>query len=77
MARLGRCRGNLMTYVRPSNLKLIDRAARYARHLWKQETGSDISYETTIRALFAIRPTLAPDQPAVLRLLEKLRCDSL
>jgi len=76
MARLGRCRGNLMTYVRPSNLKLIDRAARYARHLWKQETGRDISYETTIRALFKIRPTLAPDQPAVLKILDKLRFDS-
>jgi len=73
MARLGRCRGNLMTYVRPSNLKLIDRAARYARHLWRQETGAEISYEKTIRALFALRPTLAPDEPVVLRLLEHLR----
>ncbi|MGA2052540.1 MAG: SIS domain-containing protein [Opitutales bacterium] len=76
MARLGRCRGNLMTYVRPSNLKLIDRAARYARHLWRAETGTDIPYETTIRALFAIRPNLAPDQPAVLRILEQLRPNS-
>jgi N-acetylmuramic acid 6-phosphate etherase len=73
LARLGRCRGNLMTYVRPSNLKLIDRAARYARHLWRQETGTEISYEKTIRALFALRPTLAPDEPAVLRLLDHLR----
>jgi N-acetylmuramic acid 6-phosphate etherase len=73
MARLGRCRGNLMTYVRASNLKLIDRAVRYARHLWKTETGQEISYETVVRALFAIRPTLGPDEPAVLRVLEYLR----
>jgi N-acetylmuramic acid 6-phosphate etherase len=73
MARLGRARGNLMTYVRPSNLKLIDRAARYARHLYRAETGRDIPYDTTIRALFALRPTLAPDEPVVLRLLEELR----
>ena len=73
MARLGRCRGNLMTYVRASNLKLIDRAVRYARHLYKAETGREIAYETAVRALFAIRPTLGPDEPAVLRVLEYLR----
>jgi N-acetylmuramic acid 6-phosphate etherase len=73
MARLGRCRGNLMTYVRASNLKLIDRAARYARELWRIETGHEISYETAVRAIFAIRPTLAPDEPPVLRALEYLR----
>jgi len=73
MARLGRCRGNLMTYVRASNLKLIDRAVRYARHLYQNETGKEIAYETVVRALFAIRPTLGPDEPAVLRVLDYLR----
>jgi N-acetylmuramic acid 6-phosphate etherase len=73
MARLGRCRGNLMTYVRPSNLKLIDRAARYVRHLWSTETGDEIPYETVVRAIFAVRPTLAADEPVVLRVLDYLR----
>ncbi len=73
MARLGRCRGNLMTYVRASNLKLIDRAVRYARHLYEAETGKEIDYEKVVRALFAIRPTLGPDEPAVLRVLEELK----
>jgi N-acetylmuramic acid 6-phosphate etherase len=73
MARLGRCRGNLMTFVRASNLKLIDRAVRYARHLWKLESGNEIPYEDIVRALFAIRPTLAPDEPAVLRVVEYLQ----
>jgi N-acetylmuramic acid 6-phosphate etherase len=73
MARLGRCRGNLMTYVRASNLKLIDRAVRYARHLWKLETGREVPYEDAVRALFAIRPTLGPDDPAVLRMVDKLK----
>jgi N-acetylmuramic acid 6-phosphate etherase len=73
MARLGRCQGNLMTYVRASNLKLIDRAVRYARHLWKIESGKEISYETVVRALFTIRPNLGPDEPAVLRVVEYLR----
>jgi len=73
MARLGRCRGNLMTYVRSSNLKLIDRTVRYVRHLWKNETGREIAYDTVVRALFAIRPTLGPDDPAVLRVLDYLK----
>jgi len=73
MARLGRCRGNLMTFVRASNLKLIDRAVRYARHLWQVETGKEILYEDVVRALFAIRPTLGADEPAVLRVVEYLR----
>jgi len=75
MARLGRCQGNLMTYVRASNLKLIDRAVRYARHLWKLETGKEISYETVVRALFTIRPTLSADEPAVLRVVEYLKAN--
>lgn len=73
MARLGRCRGNLMTYVRASNLKLIDRAVRYARHLRKLESGREVPYEDAVRALFAIRPTLGPDDPAVLRVVDKLK----
>ncbi len=32
MVRLGRVDGNLMTWVVPGNLKLIDRAIRYVRH---------------------------------------------
>jgi N-acetylmuramic acid 6-phosphate etherase len=77
MARLGRCRGNLMTFVRSSNLKLIDRTVRYARHLWKMETGKEVSYEATVRALFIIRPSLGPNDPAVLRVVEKLRQNNI
>ncbi len=76
MARLGRCRGNLMTYVRASNLKLIDRAVRYARHLYKNETGKEIPYVTAVRALFVIRANLGPNDPAVLRVLEYLRANT-
>ncbi len=72
MARLGRCQGNLMTFVRASNLKLIDRAVRYARHLYKIQTGKEASYEATVRTLFALRPTLGPNDPAVLKIVERL-----
>jgi N-acetylmuramic acid 6-phosphate etherase len=76
MARLGRCRGNLMTFVRSSNLKLIDRTVRYVRHLWLAETGKEIPYETVVCALFTIRPTLGPNDPAVLKVLDYLRANT-
>lgn len=46
MVRLGRVRGNCMTAVVPSNLKLTDRAIRFIQTL----TG--LSYEESCRALF-------------------------
>ena len=36
MGRLGRYEGNVMTYVRASNNKLIDRAIRYIDHAFKK-----------------------------------------
>lgn len=33
MGRLNRIKSNIMSWVRPSNNKLIDRAIRYVRHL--------------------------------------------
>lgn len=49
MGRLGRFHSNLMTFVRPSNFKLIDRAARYAQHYHRQQTGQDLPYEEAVR----------------------------
>lgn len=37
MGLLGRFEGNMMTYVRPSNLKLIDRTYRYLKQISKTE----------------------------------------
>jgi N-acetylmuramic acid 6-phosphate etherase len=53
MGRLGRFESNLMTYVRPSNYKLIDRAARYLQHKHTQETGQQLPYEEAVRRTFA------------------------
>jgi N-acetylmuramic acid 6-phosphate etherase len=52
MGRIGRFESNLMTYVRPSNYKLIDRAARYAQNKFLQETGKPLSYEEAVRQAF-------------------------
>ncbi|MCX6343658.1 MAG: hypothetical protein NT018_01125 [Armatimonadetes bacterium] len=48
MVRLGRVMGNYMIYVVPSNLKLIDRAARYISKL------ADLPYEDACRLLFEV-----------------------
>ena len=36
MGRIGRFEGNMMTYVKASNLKLVDRSIRYAKELLKR-----------------------------------------
>lgn len=60
MVRLGRVYGNCMTAVVPSNLKLIDRSARYIRN----STG--LSYEDACRLLFEaieyVRPRMEAGQ---------------
>ena len=67
MGRLCRYESNVMTFVRASNYKLIDRAARMVMMLRKE-----VSYEDTIRAIYKIKPTLDDDQPIVLRVIEWL-----
>jgi N-acetylmuramic acid 6-phosphate etherase len=53
MGRLGRFESNLMTRVRPSNYKLVDRAARYLQHRHMQASGQRLSYREAVRAVFA------------------------
>jgi N-acetylmuramic acid 6-phosphate etherase len=72
MGRLGRYLDNLMTYVKPSNNKLIDRAVRYVRLLAQRRTGELPGYEEVTRALFAEREKLRPGDPIVLKTLAAL-----
>ena len=51
MGRLGRYSSNLMTWVRPSNFKLIDRAIRYVMILLEKE-GIDFTYHQVATVLF-------------------------
>lgn len=51
MGRLGRYDGNVMTWVRPTCNKLVDRAVRYAGILLSR-AGTTVPYETVTRALF-------------------------
>lgn len=65
MCRLGRVEGNVMSYVRPSNLKLIDRAVRYIVSLSKD----DINYEEALKRVFTHLPYLKENESIVLKCL--------
>jgi N-acetylmuramic acid 6-phosphate etherase len=69
--RLGRFEGNLMTWVYPSNGKLVDRAARYTQILLKNR-GLDFDYDSIVRAQFACKEELSPKESIVHKTIEKL-----
>jgi N-acetylmuramic acid 6-phosphate etherase len=73
MGRLGRYEDNLMTWVRASNGKLIDRAARYVAILHRRRTGTELPYARAVEAVFAVRDDLGADEPVVLKALAWLR----
>jgi hypothetical protein len=64
-----------MTYVAPSNYKLIDRAARYAGLLLRRHHGRDVPYETIVRRFFQLKQDLRPDEAVVLRAVEALSAE--
>ncbi|MBL8026950.1 MAG: hypothetical protein JNL74_11100, partial [Fibrobacteres bacterium] len=64
MGRLGRYDGNVMTFVRPTNNKLIDRTVRYSRLILERK-GIRISYEDGVRACFRATETTPPDKSIV------------
>jgi len=73
VGRMKRYESNLMTYVRPSNNKLIDRSIRYVMHLLTQKgieeynTYRDVCYE-----LFRQMPLTSADEPIVLKTLNAI-----
>ena len=71
MGRLNRFEGNLMTWVYPSNGKLIDRAARYTQILLKAR-GLDFSYDEIVRAQFVVKAELSPKESIVHKTIERL-----
>jgi N-acetylmuramic acid 6-phosphate etherase len=55
MGRMNRYLSNIMTYVKPTNYKLIDRASRYVMILRPEYT-----YEQSVRMLYKIKSKLGP-----------------
>lgn len=74
MGIFGRYEGNVMTYVRASNNKLIDRSARYIKLLLERRqegVASPVapSYEEIVKTIFAKAEVLPTSEPVVLHVV--------
>jgi N-acetylmuramic acid 6-phosphate etherase len=65
MGRMGRFEGNLMTWVYPSNGKLVDRAARYTQILLRRSGQGEFNYDDIVRAQFQAKADLSPKESIV------------
>ncbi len=66
MGRLGRYKNNLMTWVSPTNGKLIDRATRYVKQLLASAGRPEQKYEDIVHQLFAELEGIEPGESVVL-----------
>ena len=64
---MGRYESNIMTFVKPTNYKLIDRATRYVMMLRPEST-----YEEVVRVIYEIRDNLEIDEPIVMKVIDVL-----
>ncbi len=71
MGRLDRFENNFMTWVNPTNGKLIDRAARYVLMLLENKGINKISYNQVIRELFEQIKTITPKESIVKKTAEQ------
>jgi N-acetylmuramic acid 6-phosphate etherase len=69
MGRLNRFEQNMMTWVRPSNLKLIDRSLRYIKRLLESKQIL-VEYEDLAKKLFEIREGLNENESIVMKTIE-------
>ncbi len=76
MGRLGRYQDNLMTWVTPTNGKLVDRAVRHVRHLLANAGRPEIHYERVVEQLFAEMEQTKPGESVVLRTFRALVRDA-
>jgi len=72
MGILGRYEGNVMTWVRSSNNKLIDRVARYVSHLLVRQ-GKNPEYKEVIEIIFEEAQVLKENEPIVLKVLDRFK----
>ena len=70
--KLGRYEGNWMTWVKPSNLKLIDRAIRYVRQILVARGETDPGYESICYSLFEIRASLELNESIVIKTVDHI-----
>lgn len=70
MGRMDRYESNLMTWVRASNNKLVDRAVRYVDTLLRQK-GIVVSYDELVKACFRLKDQIPRDQSLVLTMVRE------
>lgn len=73
MGRLGRYEGNVMTWVRASNLKLIDRAIRYTTTLLQERGIIRFTYADVAFELFRQMKRIGPTESIVLSTVKSLK----
>ena len=78
MGRMGRFEGNLMTWVTPTNGKLIDRSVRYCEELLRQHSGTGTtgaatfkmpSYDELVSKIFAELEAARPNESIVMNVV--------
>ncbi len=72
MGLIGRYEGNVMTWVRASNGKLIDRTLRYLDFLIQKRGLNHPGREKLLEMLFEEMKTIGPNEAMVLKILEKI-----
>jgi len=72
MGRLGRYKRNLMTWVYPTNGKLIDRATRFVQTLLRED-GVNVPYEKIVETLFEMKKKVSANESIVLATYTALR----
>jgi N-acetylmuramic acid 6-phosphate etherase len=73
MGRHGRFESNVMTWVKPSNKKLIDRAIRYVEYLLHHRNIMQFSYADICHQLFEEAERMTPSDSVVLMTVESLK----
>jgi N-acetylmuramic acid 6-phosphate etherase len=73
MGRYGRYESNVMTWVKPSNNKLIDRSIRYVEYLLHHQQAFGFSYEDIAYQLFEEAERMEPRESVVLRTVASLK----
>lgn len=66
MGRLKRIESNIMTWVKPSNNKLVDRAIRYVAALLEHDGITEYTYEDICYQIFEEAAKMGPADPVVL-----------
>jgi N-acetylmuramic acid 6-phosphate etherase len=73
MGRMGRFESNVMTWVKPSNNKLIDRSIRYVDYLLQHDGITTFTYEDICHQLFEEAGRMSPAQSVVMMTVESLK----